>query len=317
VPLLVVQAEHERPDDRPALVPAERPDDAVRRARVLDLEHRALVGGVRAVERLGDDAVEPGALEHGEPLAGRGRVAGHRREVHGRPGVGQQLLEPVAPLRLRDLHQRLAVHRQQVEGDERRGRRLGEHPHAAVGRVDALQQRLEVEADLAGDDDLAVDDAPGRQVGAHGLDDLREVARQRPLVAAAELDLVAVLEDDAAEAVPLRLVEVVPVGDVGDRLGEHRLDGRHDRQVHPGSLSHHAVPSGREGGHLPDQVGLALEADAGQVGHGHVPVHDLDAVREAAEGLEQVGVDSLPPRPSPAAMLSESWCPPCGMQPAR
>ena len=39
------------------------------------------------------------------------------------------------------------------------------------------------------------------------LDDLREVAGEGPLVAAAQLDLVAVAEDDAAEAVPLRLEE--------------------------------------------------------------------------------------------------------------
>ena len=38
------------------------------------------------------------------------------------------------------------------------------------------------------------------------LDQLREVAGHRPLVAAADLDLVAVAEDDAPEAVPLRLV---------------------------------------------------------------------------------------------------------------
>ena len=37
------------------------------------------------------------------------------------------------------------------------------------------------------------------------LDELGEVAGQRPLVAAAQLHLVAVAEDDAAEAVPLRL----------------------------------------------------------------------------------------------------------------
>ena len=58
-----------------------------------------------------------------------------------------------------------------------------------------------------GDDDLAVDDALLGQVRLDRLDDLGEVAGQRPLVAAAELDLVAVAEDDAAEAVPLGLVE--------------------------------------------------------------------------------------------------------------
>ena len=47
---------------------------------------------------------------------------------------------------------------------------------------------------------------------------------------------------------------------------------------------------GRERLHLAIQVGLALEADAGQVGQRDVAVLDLHAVGEAAEGLEQVGV---------------------------
>ena len=59
---------------------------------------------------------------------------------------------------------------------------------------------------VGGDDDLAVEDAALGQLGLHRLDELGEVAGHRPLVAAAELDLVAVAEDDAAEAVPLRLV---------------------------------------------------------------------------------------------------------------
>ena len=47
----------------PVLVPAEAGDDAVGGARVLDLDHRALAGLIRPVDRLGDHAVEPGALE--------------------------------------------------------------------------------------------------------------------------------------------------------------------------------------------------------------------------------------------------------------
>src|SRR2546430_16381875 len=30
--------------------------------------------------------------------------------------------------------------------------------------------------------------------------------------------------------------------------------------------------------------------------------------------LKTLGLDSLPPKPNPAAMLSDIWCPPCGMQ---
>jgi hypothetical protein len=50
---------------------------------------------------------------------------------------------------------------------------------------------------------------PGREVGQEGADEPREVPVERLLVARAELDLVPVAEDDAAEAVPLRLVDEV------------------------------------------------------------------------------------------------------------
>ena len=104
--------------------------------------------------------------------------------------------------------------------------------------MDPLQQRLEVQPVAARDDDLAVDHALLGQVRLHRGDDLGEVAGQRPLVAAAELDLVAVAEDDAAEAVPLRLVEQpVAGGQLGRGLGQHRLHRREQRQIHAGSQS--------------------------------------------------------------------------------
>ena len=69
-----------------------------------------------------------------------------------------------------------------------------------------LLQRLEVQAVVGGDDDLAVDHAALRQLGSDRRDQFGEVAGHRPLVAAAQLDLVAVAEADRPEAVPLRLV---------------------------------------------------------------------------------------------------------------
>ena len=83
---------------------------------------------------------------------------------------------------------------------------LGEHPHPRVGRVDALLQRLEVQAVVGGDDDLAVDHAAFRQLGLDRGDELGEVAGHRPLVAAAQLDLVAVAEANRSESVPLGLI---------------------------------------------------------------------------------------------------------------
>ena len=89
---------------------------------------------------------------------------------------------------------------------------LGEHPHPRVGRVDALLQRLEVQAVVGGDDDLAVDHAALRQLGVDRRDQLGEVAGHRPLVAAAQLDFIAVAEADGPEAVPFRLIRRIRAG---------------------------------------------------------------------------------------------------------
>src|SRR5262249_51887956 len=63
--VVVVQTEEERAHELPlpAFEPAEASDDAVGRARVLDLHHRALVRQVAEVERLRHHAVETGAFE--------------------------------------------------------------------------------------------------------------------------------------------------------------------------------------------------------------------------------------------------------------
>ena len=73
--------------------------------------------------------------------------------------------------------------------------------------MEALLQGVEVEPVLGDDHDLAVDHAPLGQRALQQVDQLGEVAGERPVVARPELELVAVAEHDAAEAVPLRLVE--------------------------------------------------------------------------------------------------------------
>ena len=65
------------------------------------------------------------------------------------------------------------------------------------------------------------------------VEELGEVAGERALVAAGQLDVVAVAEHDAAEAVPLRLEQpAVAVGDGPGQLGEHRLERRGEREDH-------------------------------------------------------------------------------------
>src|SRR5437867_10955054 len=75
--LVVVEAEQERADvrARAVLVPPEAGHDAVRRALVLELEHRPLARLVLRVEPFRDHAVESGSLEAVEPVDGRGAVA--------------------------------------------------------------------------------------------------------------------------------------------------------------------------------------------------------------------------------------------------
>jgi hypothetical protein len=228
----VVETEEKRADDPARLVPTEACDDAVGRALVFDLEHRALVGLVRAVERLRHDAVETCSLEPGEPISRLGEVGGRWGHEHGILGVGERLDEPASTLGERMPRQVLVADREQVEPHERSGGALGEHPHPAVSRMDALLKRVEVEATVGHEDDLPVDDAASRQVPSECLHQLGEVPGHRALVAAAEFDLVAVPEDDGAESVPFRL-DMADVGDLSNGLGEHRSDGRHHWEVHP------------------------------------------------------------------------------------
>ena len=91
--------------------------------------------------------------------------------------------------------------------------------------MDALQQRVEVEtvAVRRRHHDLAIDHALVCQRRLQRLDQLGEVPGERPLVAARELDTVAVAEHDAAEAVPFRLVvPSVADGNLVSGLRQHR-----------------------------------------------------------------------------------------------
>ena len=75
-------------------------------------------------------------------------------------------------------------------------------------------------------------DAALGQGGAQRVRQLREVAIERLQVAGLDVDLVAVAEDDRAEAVPLGLEQpAVAIGQPVGRLGQHRLDRRIERQV--------------------------------------------------------------------------------------
>jgi hypothetical protein len=152
------------------------------------------------------------------------------RRLHPAEGI----LEGGAAAGERLTHVADRVQGEQVEGDQP-GRGLGgQEPDPAGRGVDAQQQGVEVEppARWVGDHDLGVDHTAGRELAAGRLNDLGEVAGHGPLLAAAQLDLVAVAEHDGAEPVPFGLEAPGPVGQRGDRPGQHRGHRRHHRKIH-------------------------------------------------------------------------------------
>jgi hypothetical protein len=190
---------------------------------------------VGAVGRLGHHPVEAGALEAGEPVGGQRPVEGAGGEVHaGRRG--QSAFEQAAAFGQGDVEQRPIAQGQQVEGHERR-RGLGRQPvDAGLGRVDALLEGVEVQAVGPGHHDLAVDHAPIGEGSPQRAEELREVAGEGPVVAGPQLELVAVAEHDAPEAVPLGLEPDgtrLGRGQLRSRLGQHGGERGQHRQVHP------------------------------------------------------------------------------------
>ena len=106
----------------------------------------------------------------------------------------------------------------------------------------AQLQRVEVEAALVRDDELAVEHDPVGELLEQRLAQLGEVAQQRLLVARLQIEVVAVAEHDAAEAVPLRLVRhLARRRHLAGELGEHRLERRAHGKGHAGTVSSRPV----------------------------------------------------------------------------
>src|SRR5580704_14946784 len=104
--------------------------------------------------------------------------------------------------------------------------------------MNAHLQGLEVERAAPRHDDLAVEHRARRQLLPEGLDELGEITVERLLVAALEEDLVAVPEDEHAEAVPLGL-EDPPVArrELARALGEHREERWLDGELHVSEIT--------------------------------------------------------------------------------
>ena len=76
---------------------------------------------------------------------------------------------------MRDAAQVLVADREKIPADEARRGLTGQHRDARRGRMDPEQERLELETLRAGDDDLAIDDAPFRELLEERRCELRKV----------------------------------------------------------------------------------------------------------------------------------------------
>jgi hypothetical protein len=149
-PSVVVEPEQERPDGiRAALVEPVPGHDAVGGALVLDLEHHTPVLLVGPLKRLRHHPVEPRPLELVEPPPRDLHLDRGRRDVDRRPRVRERGLERGPTFGERTLQKVVIAEREQVERDEVRRGGLSKHPNAAVGGMDPLLERLELEPDPA------------------------------------------------------------------------------------------------------------------------------------------------------------------------
>jgi hypothetical protein len=89
------------------------------------------------------------------------------------------------------------------------GRLAAEPSHPGGGGVDTGEQRVAVVPGRAGHDDLAVAHEAALSQRQKLIHDFWEIAGQRPVVAAAQVDLTVVPECEAPKAVPLRLVQML------------------------------------------------------------------------------------------------------------
>ena len=155
--VLAVEAEDERADRVLGLARPPAEDDRVDRPDALDLDHPdALAGLVGRAGLLGDHAL--GVLQ---PVLGLLGGAHDRRELDRRSTSASSAARRS---RYGQLEQDVVVAGEQVEGDEARGRLLGQHVDARLGRVDALAEQVELlPARLAVDHDLAVEDVAARR----------------------------------------------------------------------------------------------------------------------------------------------------------
>jgi hypothetical protein len=131
----------------------------------------------------------------------------------------------------------LSVHGKQVEGDAAGGCLVGELVDAARSGMQPGKQCAEVVPPVPDDEQLPVQHELRFADLAQCVDQLREVPRERPVVAAAEVNVGARAKDQAPEAVPFRLVHPARPGwQLTYQAGEHRRHRRPYGQIHSSVL---------------------------------------------------------------------------------
>ena len=138
--------------------------------------------------RLATTPSRPAPSKCVEPLERHRAIARRGRQVDGRPRAGQRRFQPPPAFGERRGRQVFVALGQQIPGDERRRDLARQHRDARRGRVNAQQQRREVEARGPGDDDLAVEHGARGQGGPQRRHQLGEVALHRFEVAALQVD---------------------------------------------------------------------------------------------------------------------------------
>ena len=231
----VMEAEQQRPHRGPIgiLMPAKAGNDAVALARVLHLQHHALVRLVDPGRVLRHDAVEPGALEAPEPIRGNGMVACRRGEVERGHDPGKHRLQRRASLFERGLAKIPVPLAKEVEEDEGGGELPRKLVYPGRRRVKTKLERFEVQPAGPHNHDFAIQNAAVRKLRFQRLEQLGIVAGERLLIPALDEDLIAVSEDERAKSVPFRFEYPAVAGrQLTDRFGEHGQDRWIDREMH-------------------------------------------------------------------------------------